>query len=273
MKKGNRHLKIIAATSMSIFSLAAVFVASFAWFTVARNVDADGTGFVATQMDSIVEKVEFHKMSETNAYKYDVASALTYTIDKSQSSGYRITTGTASDEIAIGTYDSLSIKQSLLVLYTLKDDISTDNLKFKLSANTNITDKTFDDTILGANMKINQTDNSLSDVVQFYSFSYTTDESLPIDSEDSSLYDYSSDKEDIEDSDLTFVSVSSDNTATLANTSLSLVDNSEARNIKYIAIIMTYNEDAMSMIYSKYIGSEVLSSDKISFTTDFKLVI
>ena len=250
---------------MSIFSLAAVFVASFAWFTVARNVDADGTGFVATQMDSIVEKVEFHEMSD-DEYTYEKTATLTYTMDRSESKGYKV----EGDNVAIGQYSTHGKKQSLLVLYKLKDDADPNDYKFTLKATTTITD--FSKTILGSSGSIKSTGNSLSNVIQFYGLSYNEDNSLPEDSTNS-LYDFSSSKTAIEDSDLKFVTFEN-NTAKMEKTSLDIVSNSDTiKRITYVAVILTYNQEAVEQIYTKYIGNSVLSSGSISFSNDFKLVI
>jgi hypothetical protein len=264
MKK-NSKLKYIAMTSVSLFSLATVFVATFAWFTVARNVDTDGTGFVATQMDSIVEKVEFHKMSD-DEYTYEKTATLTYTMDKSAAKGYTV----EGDSVAIGQYSTHGKKQSLLVLYKLKQDADMNDYKFTLKATTTITD--FSKTILGSSGSIKSTGNSLSNVIQFYGLSYSEGSSLPEDSTNT-LYDFSSSKTAIEDSDLKFVTFEN-NTAKMEKTSLDVVSNSDTtKRITYVAVILTYNQEAVEQIYTKYIGNSVLSSGSISFSNDFKLVI
>ncbi len=265
MKKNKNGLKIIAATSMSIFTLATVFVATFAWFTATKNVAADGSGFVATQMDSIVEKVEFHKMS-TEEYTYEKNATLTYTMDKSAANGYKI----EGSSVEIGKYSTYGKKQSLLVLYKLKKDADMNDYKFTLKANTTITD--FSKTILGSSGTIASTGNSLSNVIQFYGLSYDEGNSLPEDSA-STVYDFSSQKDNIEGSDKKFVTFEN-NTAQLDKTSLDLVSNSDTtKRITYIAVILTYNQEAVEQIYTKYIGNSVLSSGSISFSNDFKLVI
>lgn len=45
MKKQRQTYKIIAATSLALFSLSAVFIASAAWFTASRKADSNGDGF------------------------------------------------------------------------------------------------------------------------------------------------------------------------------------------------------------------------------------
>ncbi len=264
MKK-QKNMRFIAATSMTVFSMAAVFVATSAWFTASRKVDADGDGFIATQLDSIVEKVEFHKMA-TNEYTYDTTATLIYTMNRSNSKGYTI----SGSDVSIGQYSTHGKKQSLLVLFKLRDDADMNNYKFTLKANTTITD--FSKTILGSNGSIASKGNSLSNVIQFYGQSYNEDTSLPMDSS-SSVYDFSSYKDNIENSDLKFVTFEN-NTAKMNKTSLNLVSNSDTtKRITYVSVILTYNQEAVEQIYTKYIGNAVLSAGSVSFSNDFKMVI
>ena len=269
MNKDSKHLKIIAVTSMLTFSLVTAFVASFAWFTAANNTNVDGNGFVATQMDSIVEKVEFHKMSD-NEYTYDKTAALTYTMDKSNGKEYTYTID-GDSSVAIGQYSTFGKKQSLLVLYKFRDNLIEDEYKFTLKATTTITN--FSKTVLGSDGTIASTGNSLSNVIQFYALSYAEGGSLPEDST-STYYDFSSNRDAIEGSNLKFVTFEN-NTAELSNTTLNLASNNgdDAKKIKYVAVILTYNQEAVEQIYTKYIGSSILGSGSISFSSDFKLVI
>lgn len=53
----NNKLKIIAATSMTVFSLAVVFVATAAWFCANRIVSNKGDGFKVISYDGLVENI------------------------------------------------------------------------------------------------------------------------------------------------------------------------------------------------------------------------
>ena len=260
MKKSNKQLRIIAATSMSIFSLAVVFVASFAWFTVARSVDTDGTGFIASVMNGIIESVEFHSMTETE-YTYNETASLAFDIDNSANGGIKYTTGDSSTSVEIGTYSTYGTKKSLMVLFKLRQDSNESDYNFSLKANTSITD--FTTSLLGSNGTIDAEDNSISNVVQFYTTSFSTETDVS--------YDFSSSKDDIQSNSSKFVTISN-NTASLSSTSLSLFENTS--KIHSIAVIISYNSDAMEMLYTKYLGSPVLSTgNNIYFKDiDFTLV-
>ena len=68
MKKvGNKNLKIIAATSMAIFSLLTTFTAAFAWFTAIRDEQTESDNFTVTNKNTSITQIELYRyLGETD---------------------------------------------------------------------------------------------------------------------------------------------------------------------------------------------------------------
>ena len=60
MKAKTRSVTIILSTSRAIFTLAASFISSMAWFSASRNVKANGSGFEVSKENSILDSIEIH---------------------------------------------------------------------------------------------------------------------------------------------------------------------------------------------------------------------
>lgn len=61
MKKNKKNIKILTATSMCIFSLVAVFVATFAWFTMNNSVGASMMTIKAVLPGITLSNIEIHR--------------------------------------------------------------------------------------------------------------------------------------------------------------------------------------------------------------------
>lgn len=172
MPKNINKLKIIAATSMTIFSLACVFVATIAWFSANRAVNGNGNGFEIGNEGGIIDSVKLHKHEKiaTGGYSFDETPSVTYT---AKGGGF---TKDPSDytSTSIGTYDSL-VDQVYAVLYViqLKEEAVKDRSSVTLQITTSTEEKdnlfhTNDGTY--ANL-LNKEGNPMSSIVQFYSTS------------------------------------------------------------------------------------------------------
>ncbi len=249
-------LRLIAAIAMAMFSCFTFCCVTFAWFASIRTADTSGTGFITTKLPNVITSVEFHTMTD-DEYVYNSDPTLAYDINGNDGS-ITYTKGDSSTSVEIGTYSTYGSKKSLLVLFNLREDASSDEYNFTLKAITTMSD--FSTTILGSNGTIDQNNNSISDVIQFYSTSFTSSVS----------YDFTGNKDDIENKSQTFISIDDKNNASLANSSLALIDNTS--KVKSIGVIISYNSTALELIYTKYIGNKVLEEGNIYFKTiDFKL--
>ena len=61
-RKDNKNLKIICATSISIFSLLAVFMGTIAWFGANRLVKGDNGDISVTSPSGMFKQLTFHRL-------------------------------------------------------------------------------------------------------------------------------------------------------------------------------------------------------------------
>ena len=265
-KRNVGKLRLVAAISMAMFTAFTFCCVSLAWFYSIRTTNLDGSGFISTELPGIVESVEFHEMitatdsSSDIEYKYNETATLAFNIDSSKNGGIDYTKGDSTTTVDIGTYSTYGAKRSLLILFNLREDGSDSDYNFTLKATTTMED--FSKTILGDSGSIDQNNNSISDVIQFYTVALSEVK-----------YDFSDDttKADITNNSMKFISIKN-NAASLENSSLSLIKNES--KAKAIAVILSYNSEALELIYTKYIGSSVLGNGNIYFKTiDFKLSV
>ena len=85
-KNGNKNtLKIIAATSLCIFSLTSVFVATYAWFVMNKELDSSGMQIQVTKASGKLSRVYFHAFdhnaSSNSTFKFNKAPFATYEYD------------------------------------------------------------------------------------------------------------------------------------------------------------------------------------------------
>lgn len=178
MPKNINKLKIIAATSMTIFSLACVFVATIAWFSANRAVNGNGNGFEIGNEDGIIESVKLHELNKTSgtggaqkSYSFDEKPSVTYT---AKNGGF---TKKPSDytSTSIGTYDSL-VDQVYAVLYViqLKEEAVKDRstVTLQITTSTEEKDNLFHQKDDGTYPNLlKKEDNPMSSIVQFASMS------------------------------------------------------------------------------------------------------
>lgn len=173
MPKNINKLKIIAATSMTIFSLACVFVATIAWFSANRAVNGNGNGFEIGNEDGIIESVKLHELNKsgTGGYSFKSDPSVTY---KAKNGGF---TKEPSDytSTSIGTYDSL-VDQVYAVLYViqLKEEAIKDRstVTLQITTSTEEKDNLFHQKDDGTyDRLLNKEGNPMSAIVQFYSMS------------------------------------------------------------------------------------------------------
>lgn len=259
MKKRKNTLKIIASTSVTLFSLFTLFVSSFAWFMANRKADADGTGFVTTAGVNKIERIDvFQEVRTENTtvsptdYLYSSIAYCSYT----HASGWSTTNG----KIPLGTYSQEDNTHSVLIYITLTETLDSYQLKFK-------TTTSFDDSRVkaGEDNQINGTSNPMSSFIDFRYLNLTS--SL---SSSNSQYDL---REHIATNDsLSFVSVSSPSSESDYKTSVGI--DSVSSNTKYIAIVVEYNVSVVNYIfYTLNFSNNLLDKEdsNIPFACDWSI--
>lgn len=118
-KAGNKNLKLIAFTGMTIFSLFSVFMATIAWFSMNRVVNGDGSIFQVETIPSMIKSIAVYNQKETTTpYVFNSTPVVTYDVGMG---GVTVNTGDASG-ISLGHYESLSDTPDSTLLYLFEID-------------------------------------------------------------------------------------------------------------------------------------------------------
>lgn len=257
-KKHSLNLKIIAMTSMAVFSLAAVFVSTAAWFTVMRQVKTGGDGFMASKITPVVTKVEIfekavtsvQKDSEQNSYIYKNTPSLSYIYGSDQGKEVE-------NSVPIGRYSIFEDTKSLLFLFTLDktktEELKTSQLTVKTSTENDKSLYAVNSTTHKVKRPLNTEGNDLSSIVSFSSFAFTdTDHSVMTKGDQT----YVVNKDSINDTykNQTFV-----NSSTYSYSPSILLTDTDLSSVSQIGVILEYNTNLIEHLYSINLGSEVMN--------------
>ena len=126
-KAGNKNLKIIAATSMAIFSLMTTFTAAFAWFMSTRETGEMPTDNIAVETKiGALESITFHPLVEDGvsenqfSFQQNYIGKITYQW-KSDTQTY-VPTAQGNTTITLGQYTPLEQEQPLLIMVNLNEE-------------------------------------------------------------------------------------------------------------------------------------------------------
>ena len=285
-KKG--ILKIIAATSMCIFSLASVFSATFAWFEMARNTDVEGNQLPIESKSGYFYKLSIHNaiIVSDDQYRFDVNPWGTVQIENWRTK--RLINNFSSDACFMGSYDYLEKKHPVLFLFQFGDDnvanyTATSENPISIKAITE-TDFYLGDNAAGRTIyptdeiNVNQGHfNPLSSVVKYSSTSFASTTALnaikttggvTLGNDTYDTYDFSPSQLSGNGS---FVEFDNQDSYSSFNQEPVIYSTTSA-TIKYVAVVFEYYELAMETIYGAFLGNEVLS-ETLCFTCDWTLVI
>lgn len=289
-KNQNLNLKYVCAIAMSLFSLVALFVGTFAWFQSCRTQLTEADNYVVDTIVGKFSKVTFHQLeskqvnSNPNLTQFHFSKTAVGTI------AYDWSTNTFNPEgistIELGNtnspYTPLDPEHPLLLLIELTQEYNTTNDGLvTISAHSSST------SFLGARDENGDPINVLSDgeglvsgtinsnplyalssAVQFYTQPFSHDDYL-----------------DLTDSNKTTLDFVLGNTTKPTNNFVKIFDNEEDETafyqdiviyetpsnlkVQYLAIIIDYFPDAIEYIYSTYLGDSTLED---LYDYDFKYI-
>ena len=132
-KAGNKNLKIIAATSMAIFSLLTTFTAAFAWFIALREENDDVQNINIIKVGTMVEEISFYKYLGTSTeetidnethtyYGFDYNPVATLTVSNNEVNG-------TAPALSLGMYSLMDPHHPVLVMFKVNDNIGTINAR------------------------------------------------------------------------------------------------------------------------------------------------
>ena len=265
----------MAALSVSIFSLAVLFMGTFAWFTAYRDQQlATQSPFDVRANAAAFKQLTIHELDEDNstASTYKFYADPTGTLD-----GYGSYSGSPVD---FGVYTQSDRAHPLLLIFEFSSELHP-----TASNPTSITAKTEETFVADGELdehgdpeiKLDQTDNPLSSIVNFKSFSYPSNQAGDI----TGISTYNSTDDTF---DYTVASLAdAESFVEIDNTGINLeyddfddektLFTASSGSIKYVAIVFNYYGDALDYIYSYYMGTPALEYEYIYFICDWTMLI
>ena len=290
MKSGirnNKTLKLISATAVTLFSLLSVFVATYAWFSLNKDVEPTAPNMNIEPVSGRLSKVYFHAFDDDEpsdeTFVFNKTPFITY--EYNWSSGVAEATSTPSEESwYMGDYTSLDKNHPLLILFELGTDYSSGGEgdiyirarttvggflgernsdktpKYSLPQ-TQVNDEDHPDAIL---MKQSGGKDyyALSSVVEFRNRTFSDSEYTTFLGQNtgSTLSFASNSFVEETNNNSAFTNIDNSTDAVTFNKEPLVYQSDASTTVKYIALIVEYSSDAIGYIYSTYLGDSGLNS-------------
>ena len=288
-RRDNKNLKIISATAVSIFSLLAVFMGTIAWFNASRIANAGNDSIAVTSPNGRFKKLSFHKLLSD---PYDDA---TYFFNEMEVGHLEVTDwnmkkvkyvpyDAAVKTVSMDEYSILEHRHPMLLLIELDQAYNIANYNLIVDGLTETLGFVGD---RSSGLVLSQTGNPLSSIVHFATYGYTQAalSATLTTYNDQSAYSFAKPAESVFKSFVTFNIDDDEETLDFSyvkefnlyssnvDTAMNVKDSNETKTeIKYIPIIMDYNDAALEHIYSTYLGEDVLDKN-IYYNWDWELRI
>lgn len=292
---GKKNLKIIAATSMAIFSLLATFTASFAWFVSRIEEGDDIDDFVVRTTSGKFKSLTFHTLNSKSMHDTYEESTFSFNKEALGTISYDWTTTSFSysgnTNPALDGYDYLDREQPILMMIELVEEYDSANgdvVDISLITDLNnqvfigerdetdstplydLLDTTYivdTGTVVRDEQEVSVNYYGLSNAVQFYPIQLSQNDYTTLNSGDYYTFTNLSNVK-------SFVSITnSDDSSSFSNT-VNIIQTSG--KVKYIAIIMDYYSDAIEYIYSTFLGDSTLEGTYegfLYFKCDWKMEV
>ena len=277
-REKRKKIRIAAATMIAIFNLGVVFVGAYAWFVSARTHVTDSVTYGLENISGNFLRLTIHELdtskSTSSVYKFYKTASGTITPNWSTH-----TSSYVGSNIDFGRYTLTSPNHPLLFLYVFNEELTASSEKpVSISGKTNSTFLADGETNQqGAIIKkIAATHNPLSSIIQFKSFSYASNNTgiTGISSFDTTDQTYNYALSSLNGSNH-FVNLTLSGNELVYSGFDNETDffNATTGNIKYVAIVFDYYQDALEYIYNFYLGDEVLDNETLSFDCDWTTLV
>ena len=301
MKSGvrnNKTLKLVSATAVTLFSLLSVFVATFAWFSMNKEIDNGGAAIEIRSTEGRLKNVYFHAFNDDEPndeiFAFNKTPFVTYEYDWER--GIAEATGTPSSESwYMGDYTSLSKNHPLLIIFEFSQDtVSVSDGDMYVRASTTVGgflgERNSDNTPKYSlpQTQVNDEDHpeailmkqsggkdfyALSSVVEFRNRTFSNAQYQAFLGENTgSTLNFDSDSFVGEtDNNSAFTNINNATDEVTFNKQPFVYKSDVGSTVKYIALIVEYSSDAVGYIYSTYLGDSGLNTydSVLNFTCDW----
>lgn len=263
--------KIIALTSVNIFSLFALFLGTMSWFSAMRQSKAAGDGFEVVGYDGLVEKVQIFETTKTiNGTDITYNPIEGKSIEADVDSSGVLQFQTESDTLSLGVYDQMtndtqsSYESGLLyrIYFNMGIYQNREDVNIQVSTSTSLQESMLYETLENghrvAKNPIQNDNNKLSSIIGF-----RTDKGF---------------------STFGTLSTSDGNTMLDTNSYKTTIglwnktsNNKPTEEQNYVDIICDYQSDFVELLYSLNLGNSVIQNiglkQYIDFTKDWTISI
>ena len=262
-KKSKKNVKIFAATAMSIFSLAAVFTATIAWFALNHEVESDGMKIKATINGPAFSSVQVHLLDpdETSTeyvYKFNSTPAVVFDEEGEIISG--------SGNVKVLDYGDLNKTTPVLLLFKLGVDDATSGNPIGVQASELLLKATTTYTTAVNEVTLANKDSfPLSHAIYFRSgvFSDSTFSFDVVVKDDPNV---ANDVVGVP-YETKFVNVNISNIAeplSLSSSTLTVYQGSGSTVVKYLAVVMDYYVPAIEALMTANLGNTNISTPYVN---------
>lgn len=277
----NNKLRILAATSVTVFSLAVAFTGAFAWLSINKTVNSNGANNAIQNVNGKLKSVTFHRLSskvtdaegKATSFSFYKNASGTITYNWSNSTGTYIPSTSGDIRIQLDNYNLLDQEHPLLLLLEFDSEYNTTNDYIEITATSHTTDfiggrdPTTHQPVYDLNDVYKTIDDEpyygLSSIAYFYkkAMSQTAYDTF----NNSQVYTLT--KTELVEAGR-FTDIDNENETSTYSRQIT-IDKETSGSVKYIALVVDYYVDAIEYIYSTFLGDSVLESPAYNYTLNF----